>query len=129
MKKEKGEERKMYLLNLSGHPVPQCEYEFEQVVNVPITNVDMSVDGIQRAAFDIVAQLPLQQVMTGQCEIILPGLTPLAAAVLAILHGISGIFLPIRFAVRTENGFTLSDRLDLFQLRLSARDWRKRFDV
>ena len=56
-------------------------------------------------------------------------MTPLASAVLALLHGVAGHFPVIRFAVKTETGYVLSDPLDLQLLRVSAREIRGSFGV
>lgn len=110
---------------MSGHPAPKgATEEFETVVDVPVPNAPFTSRGIATTAGALVAEAEKASggaVAWGDFEVMLPGLTPLAAAVLACLHGKSGAFPSVRFAVRTDGGFVLSDPLDLFTLRLSAR--------
>lgn len=110
------------LFNLSGHPAPVGSPE--DVITLAIPNVVMSPEKIAEAAKALVDQLPEDIVARGQYEVLLPGMAPLAAAVLAVLHGRSGFFPAIRFSVRRDEGFVISEPLDLQDLRLAAREKR-----
>lgn len=113
----------MLLVNLSGHPAPRGSEGFE-VFDVPVANVPVSAEGIAAAATDLVGGVLAthrEEVMRREFQVILPGMTPLAAAVLAQLHGVAGHFPAIRFAVKGETGFRLSEPMDLQALRTSAR--------
>lgn len=110
------------LFNLSGHPAPIGSPE--GTITIPIPNVTMTPEKIAEAAEALVDQLPDDIVTRGQYEVMLPGMTPLAAAVLAVLHGRTGCFPVIRFSVRRNGGFVLSEPLDLQNLRLAARERR-----
>lgn len=115
---------KRVLFNLSGHPAPMGSPE--DTVTVPVPNVVMAPDKISEAATVLVDTLPEDVVARGQYEVILPGMTPLAAAVLAVLHGRTGCFPMIRFSSRRDGGFVLSEPLDLQNLRLAARESREK---
>ncbi len=115
---------KKVLFNLSGHPTPPGAEELE-VISLPSPNVELTPASIQQAALETVKSLPLDVVATGNYEVMLPGLTPLAIALMVVLHGVSGHFPRVRFAVRGEQGFKLHEESwDLMALRLSARELR-----
>ncbi|MGI9951262.1 CRISPR-associated protein Csx15 [Moorellaceae bacterium AZ2] len=111
----------MYLFNLSGHTPPRGSEEFDVIVNRDIPNIPPVPEAVARQAFELVNSLPQDVVREGGFEIILPGMTPLAAAVLAVIHSRYGQFPSIRFAVRQSDGtFKLSGRIDLQGLRLES---------
>lgn len=116
----------MLLVNLSGHPAPRGSEAFA-VCDVPVANVPVSARGVAAAATDLLGKVLAahrEEVMRGEYQVLLPGMTPLAAAVLALLHGVAGHFPAIRFAVKGETGFRLSEPMDLQALRTSAREIR-----
>ncbi|MGI9862720.1 CRISPR-associated protein Csx15 [Moorella naiadis] len=117
----------MVLFNLSGHTPPGGSEIYEQIVNITIPNIPVTNEGITNFAKKILKTLPQYTMEKGEFEVILPGMTPLAAVVLAMLHGQYGQFPIIRFAVRQPNGtFKLSEPLDLQEVRLAAREERQK---
>lgn len=115
----------MYLFNLSGHTPPKGSEEFDVIVNRDIPNIAPTPEAVARQAFELVDSLPQEALREGGFEVILPGMTPLAAAVLAVIHGRYGQFPAIRFAVRQADGtFRLSGRIDLQQVRMDGRAGR-----
>ena len=122
-----------YLFNLSGHPAPKgAEEIFEKVVSVPVPNVDLgSETAVAEAAKTLVKSalgvdaFATMDLLHGKGAVILPGASALAGAVLAVLVGFSGTLPELRWAARTEDGFVLSQGLDLAQLRLEGRAWRE----
>jgi len=124
--------RKKILLNLSGHPAPRgAEEAFDKVVSIPVPNVDLGrAEAIKEAAQSLVKQAledaELKEALRrGEAAVILPGASVLAGTVLAVLEGFSGTLPKLFWAVRTEGGFTLSEGLDLSELRLAGRSLRE----
>lgn len=119
---------KQILFNLSGHPVPAGADEFEVLDAGVVPNVDMTdSQSIPTAATEIVSQLPKDVLSKGNFTVVLPGLTPLAVAIVTVLHGVSGGFnFRVAYSVREQDGaFRLIDQpLDLFQIRLDSRELR-----
>ena len=124
--------KKKILLNLSGHPAPRgAEKAFDKVVTVPVPTVDLGrAEAIKEAAQSLVKQAledaELKEALRrGEAAVILPGASVLAGTVLAVLEGFSGTLPKLFWAVRTEGGFTLSEGLDLSELRLAGRSLRE----
>jgi len=115
----------MYLFNLSGHTPPKGSEEFDVIINRDIPNIPPTPEAIARQAFELVESLPQEVLRQGGFEVILPGMTPLAGATLAVIHGRYGQFPAIRFAVRQSDGtFKLSGRIDLQEIRMGGRAGR-----
>lgn len=117
------------LINLSGHPAPGDGEKTFSVVSFPVPNVDLgSETAVAKAARALVESVlgseAKEAFLRGEATILLPGASVLAGAVLAVLVGVSGVFPKFRWAVRTEDGFALSNELDLAQLRLEGRSLR-----
>ena len=122
------------LLNLSGHPAPKgAEEVFEEVISVSVPNVDMAeltsvyeaARSLVRKALESADSKAKEAIRRGEAAVILPGASALAGAVLAVLVGVSGTFPGLYWAVRTENGFVLSEGMDLSSLRLEGRSLRE----
>jgi hypothetical protein len=119
------------LINLSGHPAPRgAEERFIRIISVPVPNVDIgNVAAIKAEAQDLLKKVledtdAADALSRGEAAVILPGATALAAAVLAVLEGLSGVFPKLFWAVRTEQGFVLSEGLSLDALRREGRNLR-----
>lgn len=123
----------MVLLNLSGHPAPEgSEEEFSSIVSVDVPNVDMS-DGeaVKETAVNLVEQVlekaeteQVEALLKGEAALLPPGASTLALAVHAVLSGLVGDSLNLRWAVRTEEGFELSPSLGLWGLSHRGRALR-----
>ena len=119
--------KKLLLLNYSGHPLVERPKGYD-ILDVEIPNIDM---GSFNKVVDGVAELlktPYErykeQLLKGEYEIIFPGASILTIVMAVVLHGISGHFPKIRYVYRTDNGFKLSDTIELQNVRLSARESR-----
>jgi hypothetical protein len=116
----------MVLFNLSGHTPPEGSEIYEQIINVTIPNIPVNNESIVGYAKKIIKTLPKYNLERGDFEVLLPGMTPLAAVILAMIHGKYGQFPIIRYGVRQPNGtFKLSEALDLQEVRLAARGERQ----
>ena len=123
---------KRILVNLSGHPAPRgAEGAFDKVFSVPVPTVDLArKKALAEAAQSLVSQAledaeVKEALLRGEAAVILPGASALAGAVLAVITGISGTFPEIRWAVRAEGGFVLSEGLDLATQRVAGRALRR----
>lgn len=121
---------KKLLFNMSGHPLANGmlkKVKNYTVVDIPIPNVDLSTPKkLVNSIIQLMAPMfeYTRELKTGEYEILFPGMSPLAIAVLTTLHGLSGHFPTFRWTYRTEDGFALSDKMDLQKIRLEARDDR-----
>jgi len=62
-------------------------------------------------------------VRRGKVEVILPGLAPAAAVVLAAVHGLAGHFVSIRWYIRNPDGsWSVSNSLALQPVRITVRN-------
>ena len=106
--------------NFSGHPVAGFEV-------APLVGVNLPTDGeaLRRYVRELISTLPgRDRLLAGApVEVILPGLSWAAGAVMAEWHGQFGSFPTIRWSVRGEGGFVWPDtaRTDLQDVRDSAR--------
>ena len=108
-------------LNLSGHTneyLDQMEFVFPGVLHVDLADPELTVKLTNFLA-------PLMG-SGDQVVVALPGLAPLAALVLVIIHGLTGNFPTIQPLVRGESGFVPGPQIDLQTLRNDvARTARK----
>ena len=110
-------------INFSGHPVANFDV-------APFVGANLPTDAAALAATvrETVLALPERESLLkgAKLEVILPGLAHAAACVLAELHGQLGHWPVIRWAVRTDAGFTWPDEstLSLDDVRESARTAR-----
>lgn len=111
-----------YLFNLSGHSVPPTNNKFDVIVNRDYPNIPPFPEAIRRQAVKLVDSLPQDVLERGDFEVILPGMTPLAAAVIAVIESRRGALPCIRFAVKQPDGtYRLSGRIDLQQIRAEGQ--------
>jgi len=124
--------KKGLLFNLSGHTLPevslkQLEKKYE-IKDIEIPTLDLSTpEKAIKGAKSILNKIYTDystEVQRGDYEVILPGMSILTIISLTILHGISGHFPKIRYIYKTDDGFRVSERLDLQNLRIKARDSR-----
>ena len=116
----------MVTLNLSGHPVPWSKNSPLVGVNLDLGDPELLVDQLQ-LALEIMPADFYSRLRSGETVVVaLPGMTPAAAAVLAILHGLTGHWPQVRWAVRGADGFEWPEQcvLDLDAVRLDARTMR-----
>jgi len=108
-------------LNLSGHANPELDklgFVFPGVLHVDLADPELTVKLTNFLA-------PLMG-SGDQVVVALPGLAPLAALVLVIIHGLTGTFPVIQPLVRGQSGFTPGPQIDLQTLRNDvARTARK----
>ena len=108
-------------LNLSGHANPELDklgFVFPGVLHVDLADPELTVKLTNFLA-------PLMG-SGDQVVVALPGLAPLAALVLVIIHGLTGNFPTIQPLVRGESGFVPGPQIDLQTLRNDvARTARK----
>ena len=99
-------------LNLSGHAnehLDQLGFLFPGVLHVDLSDPELAT---KLTAF-------LSPFMTSRDKVIvaLPGLSPLAALVITIIHGLTGTFPTVQPLVRGESGFVPGPQIDLQTLR------------
>jgi hypothetical protein len=129
----------MILLNFLGHPVPGPKplhkLMWKKIVTVPVPTIYMAPEIAHNQVVERAGQMVREilqdpevraALSRGEYEVILPGLTPLSVTLIAILHGLTGHFPRIRFSIRTEGGYVLSEQLDLQVIRIQARDLRRK---
>jgi hypothetical protein len=99
-------------LNLSGHAnehLDQMEFVFPGVLHVDLADPELTVKLTNFLA-------PLMG-SGDQVVVALPGLSPLAALVLTIIHGLTGSFPVIQTLIRSDSGFIPGPQVDLQTLR------------
>ncbi len=117
----------MIRINFSGHPIdPMLGFTEMPLVGV---NLDVTTAAtLQREIQALLQSLDAREaLLTGErAQIVLPGLAPAAALLLAEWHGQFGSFPYVRWAVRTDEGFTFPQDAvaDLAEVRESARTRR-----
>jgi len=108
-------------LNLSGHAnaeLDQLGFVFPGVLHVDLADPDLG-----QKLTDFLAPL---MGSGDQVVVALPGLSPLAALVLAIVHGLTGSFTVIQPLIRSGSEFIPGSQIDLQALRNDvARTARK----
>lgn len=115
----------MIRINFSGHPVPGFGIAPLVGANLPLT----SGEELSEYVREIILALPQREELLcgAAAELVLPGMTPAVAVVLAEWVGQFGSFPRIRWAVRGESGsFEWPDScsLSLAEVRESARTCR-----
>ena len=109
----------MRIVNLSGHPL-DAPREHEMVASCEIPNVDPTdVKSVTDAAETLAeAYAPHEGSL-----VVLPGLSSLAAITLAKIHGRTGSFPMIAWAIRVDGKFVLTgdQSIDLHEVRLDSR--------
>jgi len=120
-------------LNISGHPLSAEAAEqyansgYSKIVDIPVENVEFSPNSVIEKAISIVKSILKKHsklVKTNSYTVLLPGFMPLGAAIISILHGVSGSFPNISFLKRDNGIFIPAGEIDLQTLRLEARDFR-----
>jgi hypothetical protein len=113
----------MYEYNFSGHPVEGIE--FAPFIGI---NFGSSAESIREVIQKTLTGLPNRNALLRgeRASIVLPGWTHVGAILLAEWHGQFGNWPTIRWAVRTENGFSYTDdsTADLNAIRELARTFR-----
>jgi len=121
--------KKKMLVNFSGHPLPEAAQKSlgkkYEIVDYEVPNLDVtSSKALVNSTISLMATFVGEhsaKIKTGDFEIVFPGLSPVAIMVLTTLHGFSGHFPKFRWTYRTDNGFAVSEALDLQKIRLDAR--------
>ncbi|HFD40857.1 MAG TPA: hypothetical protein ENJ31_13525 [Anaerolineae bacterium] len=115
----------MRIYNASGHPIRQDGVEVVGSVEIPNVNVADPEDVVEVATQ--IAEAAAPAVYEGAL-LALPGMSILAAIVLARLHGLVGFWPRVAWAAREDGRFVWSDArvADLFALRQEAREDRER---
>ena len=106
------------LLNMSGHPNPG-------LAQMGFIDLPLQVDLTDPALPGRLTQL-LHDHIGDDADVVvaLPGLAPLAALVLAIIHGLTGGFPRIQTLIRDGANWVPGPVLDLNQIRSDARATR-----
>jgi len=99
-------------LNLSGHA--NAELDKLGFVFPGVLHVDLSDPGLTTKLTNFLS--PLMN-SGDQVVVALPGLSPLAALVLTIIHGLTGSFPVIQTLIRSDSGFIPGPQVDLQTLR------------
>lgn len=114
----------MIRVNFSGHPVPGFDLAPLVGANLPLHEGQ----DLAAAIREIILALPQREELLrgAAAEIVLPGMSPAVAAVLAEWLGQFGSLPSIRWAVRGSGGFEWPDSatLNLAEVRESARTSR-----
>lgn len=118
------------LFNISGHPLPENPKGYV-TVDIQVPTADLSTPEKVIDLVKTLLALPykdhLDPLMKGEYEVVLPGMSIVAAVSIAILHGIGGHFPTLRWTYPdpTEKGkFKLSKPFDLQKLRIDSREAR-----
>ncbi|SMB96736.1 hypothetical protein SAMN00808754_1621 [Thermanaeromonas toyohensis ToBE] len=115
----------MYLFNLSGHSVPAKNERYDVIINRDYPTIPPVPRAIRKQAIELVDSLPRDVLERGDFEVILPGMTPLAAAVIAVLDNRCGALPCIRFAVKQADGtYRLSGPINLQRIRTEGQSKR-----
>lgn len=112
-------------INFSGHPVAGFELAPWVGKNLP---VEADPAPLRAAVREALAGLSCDAALKAgaPAEIVLPGMAPAAAMLLAEWHGRYGSFPTIRWSVRGPGGFAWPEtaKADLQSVRLDARTGR-----
>jgi len=103
-------------LNLSGHA--NAHLDAMGFINPGTLHVDLNDDQLVDKLIQFLKPLVGDH---DQVVVALPGLAPLAALIVTILHGLTGNFPIIQPLVRSDNGFVPSNPIDLNAVRQQAR--------
>lgn len=115
----------MILLNFSGHPAPKGADEMEIIDFPPVIANPMPKD-VNEKVKDLVdkacqSEKIRQAIETGEYQILLPGYSPLTAALISELAGRSGRLPTVRWAVRRRDKYYISPPCRLQANRTAAR--------
>ena len=111
------------VFNASGHPIAQEGVQVADEYRIP--NVDTSdPEAIRELAIDIAGRAR-PYVKLG-IPVALPGMSILVAHVLAAIHGMTGFWPRVVWAVQEEGRFiwNAENSVDLHWLRTSMREYR-----
>jgi len=106
----------MIKINLSGHP--NTHLDAMGFINPGTLHVDLNDSELPNKLINFLKPLVSDH---DQVIVALPGLAPLAALIVTILHGLTGNFPVIQPLVRSDNGFVPADPIDLNTVRQNAR--------
>ncbi len=117
----------MLLLNFSGHPAPRgTDKDKMDVIDLPpvITNplpieVNKSVQTLVDEACN--DEKVREAIVRGEYQVLLPGYSPLAAALISELAGRTGRLPTVRWGVRRRDKYYLSPPCRLQANRTAAR--------
>ena len=128
-----GVEKEFVLINLSGRVLTQeakkeiiswgkCDI-IEKIPNVDLTDPDTYMENIIDFCDKIVKELMedpqiTQNLLVGKYVIIPPGMTSIAIAFIAILHGITGHFPIMSFSYKEDGTFRIIKPFDFHDLRV-----------
>jgi hypothetical protein len=123
-----------YLINMSGHPLSDiakktAKNNFDSIIDIPVPNVELSSTNINKFVDDNMELMKKNKtlskaIMTLDYAVILPGMTPIATAILSALHGASGNFPKIAFLKKNSEGiFDFGEIIDIQEIRLKFRDF------
>jgi hypothetical protein len=107
-------------LNLSGHEnahLADLGFKHPGVLHVDLTDPNLA-----QKICDFLLQLGISS--DSKVVIALPGLAPLAALIIATIHGLTGDFPIIQTLVRGDEGFVPGPLMDLNAIRELARKSR-----
>lgn len=119
----------MYLVNFSGHPAPRGAESFAVVeAALPSKSAPVAPE-VAAAALEMLAQIEknpavAEALRRGEAQLVLPGYSPLATALVAAAAGRMGRLPSVRWGIRRRNKYVLSAPLDLQELRNGARAGR-----
>jgi len=102
-------------INLSGHANPELErlgFLFPGAIQVDLADPELA----QKLVNFLRPHISSADVVI----VALPGLAPLAALTVAVIHGLSGTFPTIQPLIRGESGFVPGPCQDLQELRNSV---------
>lgn len=115
----------MILLNFSGHPAPRGSEEMN-VYDIPPVIANPMPAEVNKKVQELVEHAcengkVKEAVERGEYQVLLPGYSPLAAALISELAGRTGRLPTIRWAVRRRDKYYLSPPCRLQANRTAAR--------
>jgi hypothetical protein len=118
----------LYLVNFSGHPAPHGA-EIFPVVEISPPKAAPVAPEVAAAALKMLAQIEedpavAEALRRGEVQLVLPGYSPLATALVAAAAGRMGRLPSVRWGIRRRNKYVLSAPLDLQEIRNGARAGR-----
>jgi len=115
----------MILLNFSGHPAPRGTEDME-VIDIPLVIANplpSEVSAKARAVVDMACkdEKVRECIARGEYQVLLPGYSPLAAALISELAGRTGRLPTVRWAIRRKDKYYISPPCRLQANRTAAR--------
>jgi hypothetical protein len=115
----------MILLNFSGHPAPRGTEEMD-VVDIPPVIANPTPAEINKKVQALVDQVcedknVKEAIARGEYQVLLPGYSPLATALMAELAGRTGRLPTVRWGIRRREKFYISSPCQLQAQRTAAR--------